>query len=92
MELTYYGIRDVTQSRREQIQHPQIESARGKPPLSLARTIQSQWGDFKDCSDTQLAMRLTRLRKQMALGEMRKQMHSTIRGQQQTIQAQRKER
>jgi hypothetical protein len=56
----------------------QSELARGKAPLALARTIRSQWGDFQDSSDTLLAMQLTRLRKQMALGKMGKQMPVTI--------------
>jgi hypothetical protein len=56
----------------------QDELALGKPPLALARTIRSQWGDCQDSSDTQLAMQLTRLRKQIALGKVGKQMHVTI--------------
>jgi hypothetical protein len=58
----------------------QRELARGKAPLALARTIRSQWGDFKESSDTSLAMQLTRLRKHMALGKMGKQLHVTIEG------------
>jgi hypothetical protein len=58
----------------------QIELARGKAPLALAGTIRSQWGDFRESSDTLLAMQLTRLRKHVALGKMGKQFHLTIEG------------
>jgi hypothetical protein len=73
--VTYYGIRNLGESKFNNIQN---ELARGKTPLALARTIRGQWGDFRDCSNTLLAMQLTRLRKQIALGKMGKQMHVTI--------------
>ena len=41
----------------------QDELARGKATLAHARTIRSQWGDFGDSSDTQLAMQLVALDK-----------------------------
>jgi hypothetical protein len=73
--MAFAMLRNLGESKFNTLQS---ELARGKAPLALARTIRNQWGDFKDCPDTQLAMQLTRLRKQMALGKMGKQMHVTI--------------
>jgi hypothetical protein len=75
--MAFATLRNLGESKFNTVQN---ELARGKAPLALARTIQSQWGDFKDSSDTQLAMQLTRLRKQMALGKTGKQIHVTIEG------------
>jgi hypothetical protein len=75
--MAFAMLRNLGESKFNTLQN---ELARGKAPLALARAIQSQWGDFKDSSDTQLAMQLTRLRKQIALGKMGKQMHVTIEG------------
>jgi hypothetical protein len=73
--MAFAMLRNLGESKFNAVQN---ELARGKAPLALARTIRSQWGDFQDCSDTLLAMQLTRLRKHMALGKMRKQMSITI--------------
>jgi hypothetical protein len=73
--MAFATLRNLGESKFNSIQS---ELARGKPPLALARTIRSQWGDFQDGSDTLLAMQLTRLRKHMALGKMGKQMPVTI--------------
>jgi hypothetical protein len=73
--MAFAMLRNLGESKFNTLQS---ELARGKAPLALARTIRSQWGDFKDCSDTQLAMQLTRLRKQIALGKMSKQLHITV--------------
>lgn len=75
--MAFTMLRNLGESKFNTLQ---VELARGKAPLALARTIQSQWGDFKDRSDTLLAMQLTRLRKHMALGKMGKQFHLTIEG------------
>jgi hypothetical protein len=75
--MAFTTLRNLGESKFNALQN---ELARGKAPLALARTIQREWGDFNDCSDTLLAMQLTRLRKQMALGKMGKQMHSMIEG------------
>jgi hypothetical protein len=73
--MAFVMLRNLGESKFIALQN---ELARGKAPLALARTIRSQWGDFQDCSDTLLAMQLTRLRKQIALGKIGKQMHVTI--------------
>jgi hypothetical protein len=73
--MAFAMLRNLGESKFNTLQS---ELARGKAPLALARTIRSQWGDFKDCSDTQLAMQLTRLRKQIAVGKMSKQLHITV--------------
>jgi hypothetical protein len=75
--MAFAMLRNLGESKFNTLQS---ELARGKAPLALARTIRSQWGDFQDSSDTLLAMQLTRLRKHMALGKMRKQLHVTIEG------------
>jgi hypothetical protein len=87
--MAFAMLRNLDESKFNTLQN---ELARGKAPLAPARAIRSLWAGFTDCPDTQLAMRLTRLRKHMALGKMGKQMHVTIRGQQQMRQAQRKRR
>jgi hypothetical protein len=73
--MAFTTLRNLGETKFNTLQN---ELARGKPPSALARTIRSQWGDFQDCSDTLLAMQLTRLRKHMALGKMGKQMPVTI--------------
>jgi hypothetical protein len=74
-------LRDLGESKFTTLQN---ELARGKAPLALARTIRSQWGDFREFFRCVARMQLTRLRKHMALGKMGKQVNGTIRGQQQT--------
>jgi hypothetical protein len=75
LTMAFAMLRNLGESKFNTLQN---ELARGKAPLALARTIRSQWGEFKDSSDTLLAMQLTRLRKHMALGKMGKQMPVTI--------------
>jgi len=75
LTMAFAMLRNLGESKFSALQN---ELARGKAPLALARTIRSQWGDFQDCSDTLLAMQLTRLRKHMALGKIGKQMPMTI--------------
>jgi hypothetical protein len=75
--MAFAMLRNLGESKFNTLQN---ELARGKAPLALARTIRSQWGDFRESSDTLLAMQLTRLRKHIALGKMGKQMHVMIEG------------
>lgn len=45
------------------------ELARGKPAMTLAREIQSQWGDFKGVAEKTLTQQLNRLRNVMIEGD-----------------------
>jgi hypothetical protein len=58
--MAFAMLRNLGESKFNTLQN---ELARGKAPLALARTIRSQWGDYQDCPDTQLAMQLPEIQR-----------------------------
>jgi hypothetical protein len=70
--MAFATLRNLGESKFSALQN---ELARGKTPLALARTVMNEWGDFKESSETVLAMQLTRMRKYMAPGKLGKTVH-----------------